>query len=416
MSHATAPLGGRILTRPMRVLLGLFGLACILLLWRFFRGLGAVTAMSDRYPWGLWIAYDVVTGTALACGGYAVAILIYIVNKGRFHPLIRSAIVTSALGYTLGGASVIIDLGRFWNVWKVPTVFWKWNFTSILLEVALCIMAYTVVLWIELAPAFLERARTARNEGLRSFAQKTLPPLEKAMPLLVALGLLLPTMHQSSLGSLMMLSGLKLHPLWQTPLLPLLFLVSCICMGYGVVVLESSLSTHFFGLPRETRLLAQLARVVAPIQAGYVVLRLGDLAVRGKLGLIFTSGFFSGLFLLEMALFIAPVVLVYARASLTAGGLFRIGMAVVLAGALYRFSTFLIAFRPAPGWVYFPSLGETLITVGLIAGEIAAYIYIVKQFPILQGRPPAARPRALGEDVLGKIPIPAPSAAPAAGD
>ena len=420
MSHATAPaapLGGRILTRPMMVLLGLFGLACVLLLWRFFAGLGAVTAMSDRFPWGLWIAYDVVTGTALACGGYAVAILIYIVNRGRFHPLIRSAIVTSALGYTLGGASVVIDLGRFWNVWKVPTSFWKWKFSSILLEVALCIMAYTCVLWIELAPAFLERARSAPGERLRRLAERTLPPLDKAMPFLVALGLLLPTMHQSSLGSLMMLSGLKLHPLWQTPLLPLLFLVSCICMGYGVVVLESSLSTHFFRLPRETPLLAQLARVVAPIQAGYVVVRLGDLALRGRLGLIFTSGFFSGLFLVEMALFIVPVVLIYASARLTAGALFRVGMTIVLAGALYRFSTFLIAFRPAPGWVYFPSLGETLITVGLIAGEIAAYVFIVKQFPILQGRTPAARPRLLGEEVLSKIPMPhAPSAAPAAGD
>jgi Ni/Fe-hydrogenase subunit HybB-like protein len=414
MSHATAPVGGRILTKPMLVLLGLFGLAAALLLWRFIQGLGAVTAMNDRFPWGLWIAYDVVTGTALACGGYALAILIYILNKGRFHPLIRSAILTSALGYTLGGFSVIVDLGRFWNVWKVPTLFWKWNFSSILLEVALCIMAYMFVLWIELAPAFLEGAKAAASPKLRRLAETTLGPLEKAMPFLVALGLLLPTMHQSSLGSLMMLAGQKVHPLWQTPLLPLLFLISCISMGYGVVVLESALSSTYFGLPRETPLLRRLGRVVAPVLGLYLVLRLGDLAIHGKLGLIFTSGFFSVLFLAEMALFVTPIVLIYAQAQPKLGQLFRAAMAIVLAGALYRFSTFLVAFRPSKGWVYFPSVGETLITVGLIAGEIAAYIFVVKKFPILQSRPPRASVRRLGADVIDRLPIP--STAPASGD
>jgi Ni/Fe-hydrogenase subunit HybB-like protein len=378
-------------------------------------GLGATTAMNDRYPFGLWIAYDVVTGTALACGGYALAILIYILNKGHYHPLIRSAILTSALGYTLGGASVVVDIGRWWNVWRVPTEFWNWNFTSILLEVALCIMAYTFVLWIELAPAFLEGAKAGRNPRLQRFADKTLPPLNKAMPFVVALGVLLPTMHQSSLGSMMMLAGQKLHPLWQTPLLPLLFLISVVSMGYGVVVLESSLSSTFFKVPRETVMLRRLARIVAPLSIVYLGLRLGDIAIAGKLDLIFTSGGLSVLFALEMALFITPVYMIYARRVPTLGYLFRIGMAVVFAGALYRFSTFLIAFRPAPGWSYWPSMAETMITVGLIAGEIAAYIFVVKKFPILQGRPhKAPRVGAVSDDVLKQFPIPSP--APAGGD
>ena len=405
MTHATAPVGGKILTKPMMVLLGFVAVAVMLLIWRFIAGLG-MTAMSDRYPWGIWIAYDVVTGTALACGGYAVAILVYILNKGRYHPLVRSAIVTSALGYTLGGMSVVVDLGRWWNVWRVIIEFWNWNFNSILLEVALCIMLYTLVLWIELAPAFLERAKTAGNQRLRNFAEATLPTLERAMPFIIALGLLLPTMHQSSLGSLMLLAGTKVHPLWQTPLLPLLFLISVVAMGYGAVVIESTLSTKFFKRPSETVILHRLARVVAPINVVYVGLRLFDLAMRGDFGLIFTSGGFSLLFLIEIVLFLAPALLVYSKQGARAGTLFRFGMMVLLAGALYRFSTFLIAFRPADGWVYFPSVVEILITAGVIAGEIAAYIAIVKTFPILSA-PAPARPkvRPVPEDLMKQIGI-----------
>ena len=405
MTHVSTPVGGKLLTRPMMVLLGLVGIALVLLAWRFAAGLG-MTAMSDRYPWGIWIAYDVVTGTALACGGYAVAILVYILNKGRYHPLVRSAIVTSALGYTLGGMSVVVDLGRWWNVWRVVLEFWNWNFNSILLEVALCIMLYTAVLWIELAPAFLEQAKTAKNAKLRKFAEATLPPLEKALPFIIALGLLLPTMHQSSLGSLMLLAGQKVHALWQTPLLPLLFLISVVGMGYGAVLIESTLSTRFFKRPSETAILYRLARIVAPINIVYVVLRLFDVVMRGNAALIFTSGGFSLLFLIEIALFLTPALLVYSKNGARAGTLFRFGMAVLLAGALYRFSTFLVAFRPADGWVYFPSVVEILITTGVIAGEIAAYIAIVKKFPILSA-PAPARPkvRPVPDHVIKQIGI-----------
>jgi Ni/Fe-hydrogenase subunit HybB-like protein len=413
MSHVMTPAGGRMMTRTMKILLGFVAVAVVLLIWRFAVGL-RVTNMSDRYPWGIWIAYDVVTGTALACGGYAVAILIYILNKGRYHPLIRSAILTSALGYTLGGLSVVIDLGRWWNVMRVPTFFWEWNLNSILLEVALCIMLYTAVLWVELAPAFLDSWKRSTNRRLNKFANATLPPLEKALPFVIALGLLLPTMHQSSLGSLMMLAGFKVHPLWQTPMLPLLFLISCVAMGYGTVVIESALAHRHFGRPHETKLLQRLGRVVALITAVYVVLRVADLIIRGKGGLIFTSGGFSLLFALELIMFSVPVFMFYAKPAPRLGTLFRAAMLVVLAGGLYRFSTFLVAFRPSEGWVYFPSVVEILITMGVIAGEIAAYIYVVRKFPILSA-PAPVRPkvRPVPKAVLNHIGI---SPAPHGGD
>jgi Ni/Fe-hydrogenase subunit HybB-like protein len=381
------PVGGPILTKPFKILGALAVVGVALVLFRFAAGLGAATSLNDGYPWGLWIAFDVVVGTALACGGYAVAILLYVLNRGKYHPLIRSAILTSALGYTLGGVGVMIDLGRFWNAAKLPVLFWQWNTHSVLLEVALCIMLYTLVLWIELSPAFLEKWSAGRNERLRRFSLKVSPVLEKAMPWLIALGLLLPTMHQSSLGSLMLLSGPKLHPLWQTPLLPLLFLISCVAMGYAAVVIESALSGVFFKRRAETSVLASLNGAVRAALWLYVVVRIIDLVARGRIGLIFAD-WHGLLFLCEMALFVAPAIMLRSKEKAESlGHLFRAAMLIVVAGALYRFSTFLIAFHPSAGWHYFPAATELLITVGLVSAEIMVYIYLVKTFPILAGTP-----------------------------
>ena len=350
---------------------------------------GAATNLSDGYPMGIWIAFDVVTGTALACGGYAVALLVYLMNRGKYHPLVRAAIVTSALGYTLGGLSVLIDIGRFWNFYKIPGMPWEWNFNSVLLEVALCIMLYTMVLWIELSPAFLEKWRESEVSGLRKLAIVLSPKLEKAMPWFIALGLLLPTMHQSSLGSLMMIAGHKLHPLWHTPLLPLLFLVSVVGMGYAAVALECCLSAKAFNRPQETPMLRALARPIAFVILFYVVLRTIDIAVRGQFGAAFALDGYSLLFQLEMLLFLVPALALLRYHRQAQPGFFLgIGAAVILAGALYRFSTYIFAFNPGPEWSYFPALPELAVTIGLVAAEIMGYIVIVKKFPILRGEAP----------------------------
>ena len=307
MSARSEALGGPIVTRPFRVLALLFGAAAALILWRLFAGLGATTALSDGYPWGLWIAFDVVTGTALACGGYAMAILVYVMNKGKYHPLVRSAILTSALGYTMAGMSVVLDLGRPWQVWKVPVYFWSWNLNSALLEVALCIMAYVGVLWIELSPAFLERWKNGPEGKLQSFSAKAYRIINRYLIWIIALGMLLPTMHQSSLGSLILLTGPKLHPLWQTPILPLLFLISCIAMGYAAVVFESSLSTLFFHRRRDTEMLAGLSTAMLPVLGAFLLLRIGDLLVRGKLGLAFVPNRFAAAFWLPGSEFVTAL-------------------------------------------------------------------------------------------------------------
>ena len=125
------------------------------MLYRYVAGLGAVTNLSDGYPWGLWITYDVLVGTALGCGGYAMAILVYAFNRWEYHPVVRSAVLTSVFGYSLAGLAIFLDIGRYWNGYKLFLP-WTVNFNSVLVEVALCIAAYVVVLWIELLPTILE--------------------------------------------------------------------------------------------------------------------------------------------------------------------------------------------------------------------------------------------------------------------
>jgi Ni/Fe-hydrogenase subunit HybB-like protein len=362
--------------------------------WRLVFGLGASTALTDAYPWGLWIAFDVVTGTALACGGYAIALMVYVLNRGQYHPLVRPALLTSAFGYTLAGLSVALDVGRYWGLWKVPIYFWRWNLDSVLLEVALCIMAYTAVLWIELSPAFLERGTTAASSRIRRYSRWALPRVTRALPWVIALGMLLPTMHQSSLGSLILLAGPRLHPLWNTPLLPLLFLVSCIGMGFAAVVLEGALSARLTGRRMETRMLAGVARAALPVFYAYVILRVGDLAWRGQLQGLLAFDLYAVLTLIELALFTAPLIMLASeRQRQDIGTLFRAAMLLALAGALYRLDTFLVAFNPGPQHAYFPSVGEILITTGLVSFEILGYVLIVRYFPILSARPPAAAVR-----------------------
>ncbi|MGD0075305.1 MAG: NrfD/PsrC family molybdoenzyme membrane anchor subunit [Candidatus Binataceae bacterium] len=388
--HSPQPIGGVIFTRPVLALVVFAGIAGLLIVWRFVVGLGASTALNDGYPWGLWIAFDVVTGTALSCGGYAVAMLVYILNRGKYHPLIRPALVTSAFGYSIAGLSVVIDVGRPWIAYKLP-FFWHWNLHSVLLEVALCIMTYTVVLWFELSPAFLEGARTSTYYVFRRIGEIGLPVVQKVLPWIVALGIVLPTMHQSSLGSLLLLSGPRLHPLWNTQLLPLLFLISCIAMGFGAVVIEGALSSKFLGRKSETDMLAGLGFAMLPLLGLYLGIRLIDLGLRGQLGALFAFDLYSVMSLIELALFVtAGILLATDRLRRDAGNLFRAAMILVLAGALYRFDTFLVAFLPGTQWSYFPSVTEILITTGLVAGEIAGYIVLIKLFPIMTGEAQAA--------------------------
>jgi Ni/Fe-hydrogenase subunit HybB-like protein len=386
-TEAHVPVGGRLMTRPFIALLAIAGLGALVASYRFMHGIGSVSNLSNGYPWGIWISIDVVIGTAIGCGGYAVALLVYILNQGKYHPLVRPAVLTSLLGYGLAVVAVVIDLGRYWLLWKVPIFVWRWSHSP-QLEVALCVAAYTLVLAIELSPALFEKLRARGSSGLRKLAANGLRFIEKSFVWVLALGLLLPTMHQSSLGTMMLLPGPKVQPLWFTPWLPLLFLVNCIIMGFAVVVMEATFSAMAFHRPRETAMLASLSRVAAWVAVGWAVFRVGEVAIAGKLGYI-ASGYGIA-FLAEVGLLLvgAWMLLSGSRRSQPAWQV-RAAIVLFLGTAVHRINTYLVAFRPGSNYSYFPAIPELLITFGVIAAEVAIYVAVVKTFPILQGRAPA---------------------------
>ncbi|HPE71481.1 MAG TPA: Ni/Fe-hydrogenase cytochrome b subunit [Candidatus Competibacter sp.] len=376
------PLGGKVVTKPF-LILGLFLLiAAYFILRRFLFGMGDVSHMSNGYPIGTWVVLDVVIGTAFGCGGFAMALLVYIFNRNVYHPLMRPALLGGVFGYTLAGLAVMIDLGRYWNAFNLLLP-WYAQPNSVILEVGLCVMAYITVLWLEFWPAFLERmpGRFKQRYGL----DKLQAFLKKYMYVLIAIGVLLPTMHQSSLGSVLLIMGSKLSPLWYTIWLPLLFLISALAMGYGVVMLEATLVNRAFKTPSEARLFARLARVVAGLLAGYLLLRWGDLAYRGYLGLAFAGDWDGNLFLIETALFLVPLFVLVSHRRTRQRWQFLAAVSLLAGGSLYRLNAYLMAVRPGNGWTYFPSAPELMITIGVICLEIMLYLLFIKTLPVLHG-------------------------------
>ena len=374
-SHAYEhkPLGGRVLTLPFLICAALVAIAGVILFQRYTQGLAAASNLNDGYPWGIWVAIDVVIGSAFGCAGYVIALLCYILNRGEYHPLVRPAVLASLFGYGLAGLAVLVDLGRYWNFYHMLLP-WYAQPNSVMLEVGLCVATYTLVLIVEFAPAFLERFGI---EGLRA-------KLNKVLWVFIALGVLLPTMHQSSLGTMMVVVGHKLSPLWQSQMLPVFFLLTAILMGFAIVVWESVMASLNFRRPMETPVLSKLSGLMLAVASLFVALRFVDLIVRGQIGQIF-GGPQSGWFIAEMALMIAGLALLIPKANRNRSrALFLSASLLLVAGILYRLNVYLIGFTPAVGpWHYFPSVKEIMVTVGVFALEIALYLVFVKKLPVM---------------------------------
>lgn len=377
------PLGGKIFTKPFLILGVLALIGAYFILRRFLFGLGDVSHMSNGYPLGVWVAVDVVVGTAFGCGGYAMALLVYIFNRNAYHPLMRPALLSGVFGYTLAGLAVMIDLGRYWNAFNLLLP-WYAQLNSVIFEVALCVMAYTTVLWIEFWPAFLERMPPAFKQRFKLDRLQVF--LKRYLFLFIGLGVLLPTMHQSSLGSVLLVMGSKLSPLWYTSWLPLLFLVSALAMGYGVVLLEATLTSRGFRLPSESALLTPLSRIAAGVLALFLIVRFGALLAGGHLGLAFAGDVRGNLFLIETALFLAPIVILASPTRRASQRLrFLAAVSLLAGGSLYRIDAYLMAVNPGNGWTYFPSAPELMITVGVVCLEIMLYLLFIKTLPVLPG-------------------------------
>ncbi len=371
---AYKPLGGKIITLPFIFFLTIFLIGLYFIIARFFLGMGAVSNLNGGFSWGIWVVYDIVVGTAFACGGYAVAFTVYVFNKGKYHPLIRPALLTSLLGYALGGFGAFFDMGRWWQFYNIflPG---NWNFNSVLLEVGLCVALYVMVLAIEFAPAFLEKI------GSKTLLDK----LNKVMFFFIALGVLLPTMHQSSLGSLLIAMGHKVHPLWQTlHFQPLLAILTALTMGFSIVVFEGAFATIGFKRNSETFLLKGLGKAIQGLLITFLIVRFILLFTQGSIGYLFKADLASMLYVLETTLFIIPLfILASPKRTADGGKLMIAAISMLLAGALYRFDAFLLTFNPGPGYSYFPSVPEIMVTLGVVSFEIMVYLILVKTLPVL---------------------------------
>lgn len=374
----------------------------IFLMIRFFWGLGAVTNLDNQHPWGIWIGIDVAAGVALAAGGFTTAALGHIMHKDQYHAIIRPALLTAMLGYTFVAASVMIDLGRYYYIWH-PII--MWNGSSALFEVGMCVMIYLTVLYIEFLPIVTERFIGRVN--LSGFLKKFNKPvdkflraldrgLEKTMFVFIIAGVVLSCLHQSSLGTLMVIAGPKMHPLWQTPVLPLLFLLSAISVGFPMVIMESYLTSKSFGLKPETKILSDLSNIVAPLLGVYLAFKIGDMAIRKTFVYLTEINTASVMFTLEVLIgAIIPLRMFLSNEVKKSPTAMAIASFLVVLGVLMnRINNFLVAYNPPYAQhSYFPSIGEISVTLGFVAIEVLLFRFFVINFPIVSV-PVYSTPRA----------------------
>ena len=366
---------------------GLFFLA-----GRYLFGIGKVTNLNNQYPWGLWIGVDVAAGVALAAGGFTSAALGHVMHREQIHAILRPALLTAMLGYTFVAIGVFIDIGRWYYIWH-PIIMWNGN--SALFEVGICVMMYMTVLYIEFLPIVTERFIGRVNlKGLLSNLNKPLDRflrfLDKwlglTMFIFIILGVVLSTLHQSSLGTLMVIAGYKMHPLWQTPILPLLFLLSAISVGFPMIIFESIIAAKSFGYKPEMDVLSMLGKTVAPLLGIYLAFKIGDMVIRGTFVYLLEANVQSVMFFIEVVfgvivplrMFLSPAVLKSQKLLFTASAL------VVLGVLLNRINNFIVAYDPPYKFsTYFPSFGEISVTVGLAALLILIYRFITINFPVI---------------------------------
>jgi Ni/Fe-hydrogenase subunit HybB-like protein len=378
------------------------GLALGLL--RLLVGLGPTTNLSDSYPWGLWIVYDVFF-IPFSAGAFMISAITHIYNQEEYHVIARPVVLAGFVGYLFVVLILLMDLGR-WHKFYNILIPWYWNPHSFMFEVSMCITVYTGVLIMEVAPAILERLRW----------QKPLRLLRVVTVLIAGVGIVLSSLHQSSLGSLFLLVRYRLHPLWWTPQLPLLFFTSAAFSGLSMAIFVAVISFKAFGKRLKLDLLSDLAKIVFIMLGLYLALKVTDLAMNRELGLIFSEGWLSLLFIAEMVVgVIAPMFILANRQMRQSSlGLF-LGSGFVLLGlGLNRVNVALLGLKAPSGAVYFPHWIELAISLAAIAAGVLIFAVAARFLPIIQEAGEVRAARALpGDDptMAGKKPFATASAA-----
>ncbi len=364
----------------------------VFLAGRFLFGIGSVTNLDNFYPWGLWIGVDVAAGVALAAGGFTTAAIGHIFHRDSYHDVVRPALLTAMLGYTFVAVGVMTDIGRWYYIWH-PLI--HWNANSALFEVGICVVIYLNVLYIEFLPIVTERFIGKVNlpgflGGLNGLVERILRWLDKSLSttmfIFIIMGVVLSTLHQSSLGTLTVIAGPKMHPLWQTPISPLLFFLSAIAVGFPMVIFESLIAARSFKLKPETKVLGKLGRLLPPILGVYLTFKLVDMFIRETFVYLAEFNVQSVMFVIELVFgVIIPLRLFLSKDILKSPiGLF-IASALVVGGVLLnRINNFVVAYNPPyTDASYFPSYGEISVTVGFIALLVLAYRAFVFIFPVI---------------------------------
>ncbi|MEW6696740.1 MAG: NrfD/PsrC family molybdoenzyme membrane anchor subunit [Bacillota bacterium] len=370
-SHAEAQKWSFKIT-PIRVLLLLLSaVATAIIVYRLVTGLGTVTNLSDEWPWGLWIGFDVLCGVALAGGGYGTALIVHVLHRDYFQPIARSAMLTSLIGYLLVMAGLFLDIGQWFNFWR-PFV--SWGHSSVLFEVFWCVSCYTTVQILEFGEIATERIGTKFHNMAKA-----------ALPVLMIVGIIFPTLHQSSLGGLYLLMVDKLYPLWWSPIIWLFFLISSFFVGPAMICVETTLAGRAFNHWIPIPILQKLIRISGYAMILYLVLKIFDLMNRGVFGLMFSGTYEANWFLVEMIIgIIIPIFIAFSGYSATRSGLFTFGVLVSLGVVLNRMNVVITGMIRSTGVSYVPSAAEFIVSAGLVAMGVLAYCFIVENFRILE--------------------------------
>jgi len=390
------PVRKKFFTPGVMILSTIMVIGLLYVAYRYIYGLGAVTNLDDQHPWGLWIGVDVASGVALSAGGFTTAALVHIFRRDAYESITRPALLTAMLGYTFVAAALLVDLGRYYNIWH-PLVYWQGN--SVLFEVGMCVMFYLIVLYIEFIPVVYERfigrvnlpSVLALFNGLVDWMLRVARAiLGKVLWFFIIVGVVLSCLHQSSLGSLLLIAPYKLHPLWYTPLLPLLFLLSAIAVGFPMVVVESGFACNALDLKFEKRTCQGLAGLIPYILAIYLALKLGDMWVRQTYVYLLDNSYVTNMFLVEILVGIAlPFVMFLLPQVRRSGRWMFIASLLVVGGVLLnRVNVYIIGYNPPFAQrAYVPSFGEFAVTLGLAAALILLYRLFVTVFPVISAEP-----------------------------
>jgi Ni/Fe-hydrogenase subunit HybB-like protein len=346
---------------------------------RFIWGLGAVTNLSDHFPWGVWIGFDVMVGVALAAGAFTLNATVHLFHLDRYRALLRPAVLTGFLGYLMVIIALLVDLGRPWNIWH-PLV--MWNPHSVMFEVAWCVMLYTATLALEFSQPVFERLRLWR---MLHIARTSITPL-------VVAAVILSTLHQSSLGSLFLIAPGKLHPLWYTALLPLLFFISAVAVGLAMATVEAVAAARIFKHPLDLPMFVGLSRAMLVTLSVYLGMKVLDIAVRGAWTTLFVPGIERLMFGAELGVgVVLPLLLLsvnhYSRSP---AGLTLTSVLVVLGVVLNRLNVAVTGMLSGSGALYVPAWTEILITAAIVAAGILTYLWVMEHLPIITPHAPAA--------------------------